>query len=356
MHQLTGATSGNKDLLPVTMPTRSTIRSSSACNDKDLSPGASPMRALAQFGGNHNQVNGKQEAFGVSTSLPITSPKLLETGSMRRPIASTTTKLLERRKSNKVLERLSTSCRNLPPLVPSPVTPLASDFEKICLPGTPSTSEGSSTVVTPATCTPAASVTALLNDAMVKEVLLAGKAIPSHESKGIPHTHDSKAVEAVSMDAKGMDGVGSVGDGMDVQGPSASHITHTPSLSLSDGRDVHATSLPHAVGVRGSSPHDAMDMQGPNLVLATGITDDAMDVQHGVVTQEVSLPDAMDTEGQSLGNGEGVQGSTSAPMAAHRTHDEESAIAKKSFFFHSQRPRHGDPTLLPLFPESPREH
>lgn len=118
VHQLTGASSEDKDLLPVTLPSRFVNRSGDG-------------------GFNMQEINMSKSEFGCS-NLGSRAPDL-------GPRKSAT-KLLERRKSMKNLERLTTNCRDLPPLVPSPVTPLASDFEKICLPLTPTTSQGSATV------------------------------------------------------------------------------------------------------------------------------------------------------------------------------------------------------------------
>lgn len=109
VHQLTGASRDDSDLLPVTIPSRAPANRG---NGDDSS------RCLS-----------KQDPF-VTCDFTGRSPEF----GLRKPMP---TKLFERRRSSKTLERISTSCRDLPPLVPSPVTPLASDFERICLPVTP---------------------------------------------------------------------------------------------------------------------------------------------------------------------------------------------------------------------------
>eukprot|EP00249_Psilotum_nudum_P009847 c22188_g1_i1 orf=706-1914(+) len=110
VHQLTGASSNDQVLLPVTFPARYANRS---------------------------DIGSKQDTIikadnGVGIRIGELGP--------RKPTA----KLHERRKAMKNLEKLSTTCKELPLLVPSPVTPLASDFEKICLPTTPPTKQGKS--------------------------------------------------------------------------------------------------------------------------------------------------------------------------------------------------------------------
>eukprot|EP00250_Pteridium_aquilinum_P033745 c619_g1_i1 orf=306-1646(+) len=119
VHQLTGASGDDGELLPVTVPSR-----------------ASANR------GNGDDVNGCLSKHEPVMKCEYTG-RLPDLG-LRKPMP---TKLFERRRSSKTLERLSTSCRDLPPLVPSPVTPLASDFERICLPATPTASPVSTTVV-----------------------------------------------------------------------------------------------------------------------------------------------------------------------------------------------------------------
>ncbi|KAI5057833.1 hypothetical protein GOP47_0027848 [Adiantum capillus-veneris] len=106
VHQLTGASGNEGDLLPVTIPsrTRGNVDDAAGCLSK-------------------HDVTNRGHDLGPRRSMP--------------------TKLFERRRSSKTLERISTGCRDLPPLVPSPITPLASDFEKICLPGTPIVSPAS---------------------------------------------------------------------------------------------------------------------------------------------------------------------------------------------------------------------
>ncbi|KAH7435743.1 hypothetical protein KP509_06G077900 [Ceratopteris richardii] len=97
VHQLTGASGNDGTLLPVTVSSRARV------------------------------------------NLDDTSISLSEGADMgpRKPVP---TKLFERRKSSKTLERITTNCRELPSMVPSPVTPLATDFERISLPMTPVTS------------------------------------------------------------------------------------------------------------------------------------------------------------------------------------------------------------------------
>ncbi|KAI5066673.1 hypothetical protein GOP47_0019297 [Adiantum capillus-veneris] len=319
VHQLTGATSGDKGLMPVTLPARNIASSnrSGVGNDKDFTapaaavPLAASPRTMIQSGGDR-----------------------IEAAIVRKPLCNPTTKLLERRKSNKVLERLSTSCRNLPPLVPSPVTPLASDFEKISLPVTPTTSEGSLTPVV-------VNLSALSHDARAMDTLSLAGAMALHEGK--PIFSRSQSARVMSMDVNG--------DAMDVQGPQTPQLPCSQSLSLHDGKDVQSPVL----GMQSSILHSVMDATGPSLALATGVVDvslpEEMDVQND---QELNAhTDAMDAD--SLCDGAGVPDSSSTGTDSGIVNDEESIIAKKGFFFHSQRPRHGDATLLALFPESPRE-
>lgn len=109
VHQLTGASADDVDLLPVTIPTRAPA---SRGNGDDANRSASKQDPFVTC-----DFTGRQSEFGVHKPVPM--------------------KLFERRRSSKTLERISTSCRDLPALVPSPVTPLASDFERICLPVSP---------------------------------------------------------------------------------------------------------------------------------------------------------------------------------------------------------------------------
>ncbi|MCO5588592.1 hypothetical protein L7F22_042549 [Adiantum nelumboides] len=316
VHQLTGATSGDKGLMPVTLPARhATTNRSGVGNDNDLASSAAVAaapRMAIQNGGDS-----------------------IETAVVRKPMGNPTTKLLERRKSNKVLERLSTSCRNLPPLVPSPVTPLASDFEKISLPLTPTTSEGSSTPVLGLTV----SLSPLSHDARAVETLSLAGAMASYENK--PLLSPSHSAKVASTDANV--------EAMDVQGPRTPHLHRPQNMSISDDGLVSSTS-----GMKSSILHNVMDATGPSLALATGEGDlslpEAMDVQNG---QELKVHDAMDAE--SLCNGASAPELSSTGTQSNLPNDEESIIAKKGFFFHSQRPRDGDPMLLALFPESPRE-
>ncbi|MCO5601808.1 hypothetical protein L7F22_055933 [Adiantum nelumboides] len=107
VHQLTGASGNEGDLLPVTIP------SGTRGNMDDVAGGCLSKHDATSRGLD----------LGPRRSMPI--------------------KLFERRRSSKPLESISTGFRDLPPLVPSPVTPLASDFEKICLPVTPVASPAS---------------------------------------------------------------------------------------------------------------------------------------------------------------------------------------------------------------------
>ncbi|MCO5591731.1 hypothetical protein L7F22_045723 [Adiantum nelumboides] len=107
VHQLTGASGNKRDLLPVTIPSRT------RGNMDDVAGGCVSKHDATSRGLD----------LGPRRSMPI--------------------KLFERRRSSKPLESISTGYRDLPPLVPSPVTPLASDFEKICLPVTPVASPAS---------------------------------------------------------------------------------------------------------------------------------------------------------------------------------------------------------------------
>ncbi|MCO5578602.1 hypothetical protein L7F22_032446 [Adiantum nelumboides] len=314
VHQLTGATSGDKGLMPVTLPARHvTTNRNGVCNDKDLpfpaAVAASPRMAI-QNGGDS-----------------------IETAIVRKAMGNPTTKLLERRKSNKVLERLSTSCRNLPPLVPSPVTPLASDFEKISLPLTPTTSEGSSTPVLGL----AVSLSPLSQDARAVETL--GGAMALYENRHLLSSSHSAIVASTDANV----------EAMDVQGPRTPHLHRPQNMSIQDDGLVSSTS-----GMKSSISHKIMDATGPSLALATGEGDlclpEPMDVQYG---QELKVHDAMDAE--SLCNGASTADLSSTGTHSSSANDEESMIAKKGFFFHSQRPRDGDPMLLALFPESPRE-
>lgn len=111
VRQLTGASTDDQDLLPVTLPAR-----------------------LANRG--NNEVGFKREAKENGG----TTRSVAELGLRKAPL-----KLHERRKTMKNLEKLSTAYTELP-LVPSPVTPLASDFEKYCTATTPTASQGSTTI------------------------------------------------------------------------------------------------------------------------------------------------------------------------------------------------------------------
>ncbi|KAH7331098.1 hypothetical protein KP509_20G014700 [Ceratopteris richardii] len=103
VHQLTGASRNEEALMPVTISSRArgSIDESINClyNDKDF-----------------------------NKDKDLTQPK---------PLCA---KLYERR-SPKTLENIMASCRELPPLVPSPVTPMSSGFERT-LPATRAASPG----------------------------------------------------------------------------------------------------------------------------------------------------------------------------------------------------------------------
>lgn len=115
VRQLTGASSDDQDLLPVTLPAR-----------------------LA------NRVNNTINSTNAAANAEVSSANkaVSELGLRKAPL-----KLHERRKSSmKNLEKLSTAFHA--PLNPSPVTPLASDFERFCNASTP-TSQGNSALNSP---------------------------------------------------------------------------------------------------------------------------------------------------------------------------------------------------------------
>lgn len=123
VRQLTGASSDDQDLMPVTLPARLANRA-----------------ATTSMGG------GEAAAMDSLTVMRVdTSKANAELGLRKAPL-----KLHERRKALRNLERLSTtrtSCGgrgeqqlSSSPLSPSPVTPLASDFERFCNATTPTAS------------------------------------------------------------------------------------------------------------------------------------------------------------------------------------------------------------------------
>lgn len=126
VRQLTGASSDDQDLMPVTLPARLANRA-----------------ATTGMGG------GEAAAMDSLTVMRVdTSKANAELGLRKAPL-----KLHERRKALRNLERLSTtgtSCGgrgeqqlSSSPLSPSPVTPLASDFERFCNATTPTASQSS---------------------------------------------------------------------------------------------------------------------------------------------------------------------------------------------------------------------
>lgn len=115
VRQLTGASSGDQDLLPVTLPARMANRS-------------------------NNEGTGKHET-NQKCEAAVPTRSVADLGLRKAPL-----KLHERRKTMRNLEKLSTAIKEIPPLVPSPVTPLASDFEKFCTATTPTGTQGSACV------------------------------------------------------------------------------------------------------------------------------------------------------------------------------------------------------------------
>lgn len=233
VHQLTGASGEDTDLLPITVPSRLPASRGGISNNSD--------------GDDVNGCINKHETV-VKTEFAGRVPDL----GPRKP---TTTKLFERRRSSKTLERLSTSCRDLPPLVPSPVTPLASDFEKICLPVTPTASPSSLKMMSP----------------------------QEHNALQIHATFNQQQTVSVQM---------------------------YPTFKQPATHMYPTTNQPQTSAVQMYS---------------------AMSQPQNTVVQ------------------------TDAAMSHNQATVEDLAIAEKGFYLHSQRPRNSDLTLLPLFPESPRE-
>lgn len=139
VRQLTGASSDDQDLLPVTLPARLAnrvnyehiVRNGNINTEIIVPVGAGPCAGSCGGGG---------ASTGASKD---------QLGLRRAPL-----KLHERRKSTmKNLEKVTTAfnfhaATELSPLNPSPVTPLASDFERFCNASTP-TSQGNSGLSSP---------------------------------------------------------------------------------------------------------------------------------------------------------------------------------------------------------------
>ncbi|KAH7294754.1 hypothetical protein KP509_27G016900 [Ceratopteris richardii] len=331
VHRLTGAGSGDKGLSPLTTPSRTTTITihSRAYADKD-SLAASPMSRSSSSPLSPSVINQSCEDKIEKMDMAIQSGDKMDTNSVRKVALANPTKLLERRKSNKVLERLSTSCRNIPVLVPSPVTPLASDFDKIHLHVTPS-SEG---CPTPTICAPLTNPSTACQDAQAVQTISTA-AVPSSEMK-------TPLLQLQN---------GSVLD-LDSKGPveEATHTIQGNALSLQD-MESKSQRLLHKPSPTNPSKHVVMSGPGPSLALATSggdvvPLDQPVDMQ---IEPEISTSDVMDAD-------DGISNGASSPQAADSSvvRDEESVILKDGFFFHKQRPQHNDPTLLPLFPEAPR--
>ncbi|KAH6557527.1 hypothetical protein KP509_1Z108800 [Ceratopteris richardii] len=122
VHKLTGAGSSEKELMPVRSGSRST---SVTIHSENYSETDYNVAGAPQY---------LSPLAGIQSSCDK-----VEAVHLRKTTVVATTKLLQRRKSNKALEKLCTSDRNKPTLVSSPVTPLASDFDKMNLPVTPTT-------------------------------------------------------------------------------------------------------------------------------------------------------------------------------------------------------------------------
>ncbi|KAH7436875.1 hypothetical protein KP509_05G039800 [Ceratopteris richardii] len=145
VRQLTGASSNDRDLLPVTLPTRLANRMHNASIVQN--PGGGAEAAPAAVGGTPMAVTGGLNGGTTREQL----------GLRRAPM-----KLHERRKSSmKNLEKVTTEFsfhggggvlgvapESSPIANRSPVTPLASDFERFCSASTP-TSQGSSGISSP---------------------------------------------------------------------------------------------------------------------------------------------------------------------------------------------------------------
>lgn len=138
VRQLTGASSDDQDLLPVTLPARLANR----VNNSNIVQNVSISTEIV--------VSGAGTGVGAGASAGVcTGASKDQLGLRKAPL-----KLHERRKSSmKNLEKITTAYNHhaateLSPLNPSPVTPLASDFERFCNASTP-TSQGNSGLSSP---------------------------------------------------------------------------------------------------------------------------------------------------------------------------------------------------------------
>lgn len=139
VRQLTGASSDDQDLLPVTLPARLANR----VNNSNIVQNANVCAEVVASGG--------AGVGGVSANVNVSagSANKEQLGLRKAPL-----KLHERRKSSmKNLEKITAynfhgAAEVSPIMNPSPVTPLASDFERFCNASTP-TSQGSSGLSSP---------------------------------------------------------------------------------------------------------------------------------------------------------------------------------------------------------------
>ncbi|KAH7330938.1 hypothetical protein KP509_20G008900 [Ceratopteris richardii] len=158
VRQLTGASSDDQNLLPVTLPARLANRMNnsvvqSAVVSSEAGMVAAPMAPVS--GGGPAALNSSGGGtMTLSSSGGVGGATKEQLGLRRAPL-----KLHERRKSSmKNLEKISTVYNSFhngvgvaeasPTMNPSPVTPLASDFERFCTASTP-TSQGSSALSSP---------------------------------------------------------------------------------------------------------------------------------------------------------------------------------------------------------------
>ncbi|MCO5576130.1 hypothetical protein L7F22_029938 [Adiantum nelumboides] len=140
VRQLTGASSDDQDLLPVTLPARLANR----VNNANMMHNANGLGEMSASGAG---ASGSGASIAPTGNGGACKEQL---GLRRAPL-----KLHERRKSTmKNLEKITNAysfhgAKEVSPIMnPSPVTPLASDFERFCNASTP-TSQGSSGVSSP---------------------------------------------------------------------------------------------------------------------------------------------------------------------------------------------------------------